>query len=152
MLGKNFLTNNVVVHAGDAVAAAQDGAVAHYSALDLAAHGARRVTALVHVGAIAANATMDLLLQTSDTDNNADFADVPGAAVTGAALAANKVVAVEVDTNSVRLKRYVRIGRQRKTANSQVLGALYVLGDLRQPGRSLTRGDVVGATVGQETS
>lgn len=148
MLGTNFLGGHVFVHIGDAVASGTDATAATLSALDLAAHGARRVVAVSHTGTAGGTAVVDMKLQASDASGG-PWVDVPGAALSGVALAANKFVAIEVDTNSVELKRYVRIARQRKTAGSSVLSTFFILSDLRQPGRSLTRGDMAGAAVGQ---
>ena len=151
MLGSNFISNSVLVHNGDSAAAGKDAAAQNLGAVDLQAHGASRVVIVHLVGAVTANAVLDAKLQTSDATASG-WADVPGTEITAQALTANKMVVLEADTNGVELKRYVRLVRQRKTQNSQVLATVAILCGLRQQGRSLTRGDTIAAKIGQQKS
>ena len=154
MLGKNFLGSVSFHHIGGSVNAGTDSASGGYtgaaSRVDMAAIGARRAMAVMELGACVANSTIDLTIETSDETASgwaaAATVNVPlGVQTTG------KFVAVEVDTNSVPLKRYVRFARQRKGANSAIVNVFFVLGDVRVPGE-IANGDLIGGGVGKQVS
>ena len=143
----NFLGNKAVVHASHGVGSATDANPVALPSVDMQSYGARRLIAVVHTEAVSnAAAVMDVDLQTSD--DNAAWSDV--GSVAGTVAVADKLVAIEVDTNSAVLKRYVRARHQRKDHASTIGYAFYILGDLRVPGDQ-TNGDIVGAGVVRQT-
>ena len=149
MLGRNFLPNATIVRLGNAVAAGQDGDVQESGNVDLQANGgARRVVLALQLGSAVAGGVVDLSVRTR-AGTSGNWTTV--GSVSNMATEANKFVAIEADTNSVRLQRYVQLGYQRKTQDIQIVAAFALLCELRQPG-DLTRGDVVAAAVVSEKS
>ena len=151
MLGQNFLPNHVVYNLQETEASATDGSVRDAgNTVDLlAASAARRVTFLLHLGTQTSGAVVDLHFRTR-AGASGNWTTV--GSVTNAATKANGILAIEADSNSVELQRYVSLAYQRKGAASQVVAATAVLSDLRQPG-TIVAGDVTaGAVVRQVTT
>lgn len=146
----NLLGNVAFYHGDDAESAGQDSQDRNGVAVDLGSADARCVTGVVHVGSRAANSTITVKLE-HRAGTSGNFEDVPGATVTHAGTAGNKYVAVEANTDSVRLRRYVRCSYNRSGGNQSINGVTMIVKDLRTKG-SMTMGDQVAGKVGQEVS
>ena len=151
-MGRNFLGNNTALSLAATVGTGTDASVQYSGTVaDLATNGAaRRVTALLFVDAVAnAAAVIDLVLQTRP-GTTGDWRTV--GTLSAVATAADEYVAIEADTNSAQLDRYVRLGYQRKTHNSTLAGGVWVFGDLRNPGTVAVGGISGGGVVSQKTA
>ena len=150
MMGRNFLGNNTAVHAADDQATGTDASVRYNATVvDMAANGAaRRITALLKFGTVSnAAAVVDLVLQTRP-GTTGDWRTLGTITATPKA---NSFVGIEADTNSAQLDRYMRLGIQRKTHNSQTTDLTFILGDLRNPG-TIAVGGIAGGGVVSEKS
>ena len=150
----NFLGNYIPIHSNIGTAAGQE-AGSNFNAgtpVDLAAYGATKAVAIVHLGTRAAGSTLAVKLQTANASAG-PWVDVPGSLSTSAADDTdNRFGAVEADTRNVRLRRYVRAAFQRKGGNSQVLGATLILGGLRKTASQDTGGHLITGRVAVEQS
>lgn len=148
MLGTNLLGNVAIVHGDNAEASGQDAAFQNGVSVDMQTQGAKKIVGVVHVGTVAGGtAAIAVKLEHSDT-NTGVYTDISNTEVS-VTPGANKFVAVEADTRSVIMKRFVRLSYNRSTADSQVLGVFYVLANLRKTG-DITNGDITGAKIGSE--
>ena len=148
----NFLPNSTLLRLDETAGTGQDANVVFAGAengVDTMSNGGpRQIVGVMEFSAAAGASRVDLHLQTR-AGTTGDWTTV--GSLTGLTPKANEYVAIEGDTNSVELKRYVRLSYQRKGANSTVHGAFFILCGMRVKG-TVVRGSVSGGGVVSQTS
>ena len=150
---QNFLPNKTLLFAEGDHTGGTDAAVQSCNSVDLGKYGPHSVVGFLVLGTVAPTGVIDVFFQTSDDNQFAgdDANPVASVKVTTPANSDNKLVGIEVSTDSARLKRYVRMVYQRREADVEILGGFYVLPDARRHG-DIVHGDVVAGAVVQEKS
>lgn len=154
MLGKNFVSNHTLVRGGGTVASGTDAALTGVSApadgVDLTDLSAQRVIGVLEFSAAGGTSRVDVAMQTR---NAAGDAWTTLGTLSDLTPVANRYLVAEVDTNSARVQRYVRLAYRRKTANSTIARSFYVVGEYRRPGVNLVRADVsAGGVIKEKTA
>lgn len=147
-MGRNFLGSHAIVRAGGAIASGRDAMPAMHDEVDLLPLGGSRVVGVLEVGAVRPGATVEIGIETRDRSADA-WRSVGQVSVD--LTEPDKVVCVEADTTGTRLGRYARMVRQRRGADSAVVGSRYIVGWVRER-LEIAQGDIIGGGVLQQRS